>query len=109
MEKPFPAYQGDEPYVFVSYAHADYKIIYPEIQWLHDRGFNIWYDDGILPGSSWREEIATAINDCALFLMFITPRSVKSEPCQKEINFAETHNCRILAVVSRRNRPAIRT
>ncbi|MCZ6642993.1 MAG: hypothetical protein O7F71_15560, partial [Gammaproteobacteria bacterium] len=26
------------------------------------------------------------------------PRSVKSEPCQKEINFAETHNCRIQAV-----------
>ncbi len=53
MDRPFPAYKGDEPYIFVSYAHADDEIVYPEIQWLHDQGFNIWYDDGIDPGSTW--------------------------------------------------------
>ncbi len=98
MERPFPAYQGDAAYIFVSYAHDDAGVVYPELIRLRNQGFNIWYDEGISPGSSWREEIATAINDCALFLMFVTPRSVKSEPCQKEINFAESHNCRILAV-----------
>ncbi|MCZ6869687.1 MAG: toll/interleukin-1 receptor domain-containing protein, partial [Gammaproteobacteria bacterium] len=94
MERPFPAYQGDAAYIFVSYAHADAEAVYPELVRLREQGFNIWYDEGISPGSSWREELATAINDCALFLMFITPRSVKSEPCQKEVNFAESHNCR---------------
>ena len=44
MEKPFAAYQGDEPYIFVSYAHEDSEVVYPEIQWLKDQGFNIWYD-----------------------------------------------------------------
>jgi len=52
LEKPFPAYKDDEPYIFVSYPHADDEIVYPEIQWLHDQGFNIWYDDGIDPGST---------------------------------------------------------
>ena len=37
MEKPFPAYKGDEPYIFVSYAHADDALVYPEIRSLHDR------------------------------------------------------------------------
>ena len=98
MERPFPAYQGDAAYVFVSYAHDDAHEVYPELVRLREQGFNIWYDEGIAPGSSWREEIATAINECTLFLMFVTPRSVKSEPCQREINFAESHARRILAV-----------
>ena len=53
---PFKAYQGDEPYIFVSYAHEDSDAVYPEIEWLRDQGFNIWYDEGISPGASWREE-----------------------------------------------------
>ena len=51
MQRPFPAYQGDEPYVFVSYAHDDAPVVYPEISRLRDQGFNIWYDEGIEPGS----------------------------------------------------------
>lgn len=43
METPFPAYKGDEPYVFVSYAHDDSSQVYPEITRLHDQGFNVWY------------------------------------------------------------------
>ena len=27
MDKPFPAYKGDEPYIFVCYAHVDDEIV----------------------------------------------------------------------------------
>ncbi len=74
--------QGGAAYIFVSYCHDDSNQVYPELVWLRAQGFNVWYDQGIAPGSSWREEIATAIDECALFLMFVTPRSVKSEPCR---------------------------
>ena len=47
MDRPFPAYKGDEPYIFVSYAHNDAGQVYSELSWLHDLGFNIWYDEGI--------------------------------------------------------------
>ena len=36
VDKPFTAYQGDEPYIFVSYAHEDSEVVYSEIQWLKD-------------------------------------------------------------------------
>ena len=49
MNRPFPAYKGDEPFIFVSYAHADAEQVYGELQSLHDQGFNVWYDDGISP------------------------------------------------------------
>lgn len=51
MERPFKAYQGDEPYIFVCYAHDDAARVYPEIARLREVGFHIWYDEGISPGS----------------------------------------------------------
>lgn len=44
MERYLPAYKGDEPYVFVCYAHENTDIVYPEIQWLQDQKLNIWYE-----------------------------------------------------------------
>lgn len=88
MDRPFQAYQGDEPYLFVSYSHEDSDVVFPEIQWLKDRGFNIWYDEGISPGSRWSDELATSLQNSALFLYFGTPRSVDSQHCQDEINLA---------------------
>jgi serine/threonine-protein kinase len=98
LERPFPAYKGDEPYVFVSYAHADDEIVYPEIQWLHDQGFNVWYDEGISPGTVWRDELAESIDGSSLFLYFITPQSIDSDNCQREVNFAVDHQIPLLAV-----------
>ncbi len=62
MEKrPFPAYTGDDPYVFVSYSHADAAAVFRLLVALRDQGVNIWYDEGIDPGSKWRAELSNAI------------------------------------------------
>ncbi|MEJ2130524.1 MAG: TIR domain-containing protein, partial [Gammaproteobacteria bacterium] len=87
-ERPFPAYRGDEPYVFVSYSHDDAHVVYPELLWLKQQGFNIWYDEGINAGSEWRAEIARAIENCALLLFYVSPGSVNSPHCIRELNFA---------------------
>jgi|APSaa5957512535_1039671.scaffolds.fasta_scaffold94019_1 class 3 adenylate cyclase len=88
MERPFPAYKGDEPYIFVSYAHEDDDTVYPEIQWLNDQGFNIWWDEGISGGTKWMDEIAHAINDSHLLVLFLSPNVAKSNHCRKEIHYA---------------------
>lgn len=98
MERPFPAYSGDEPYIFVSYAHDDAALVYPEILRLHEQGFNVWYDEGIKPGNTWREEVALALTESKLFLYFITPGSVESENCHQELNFALSRERKVLAV-----------
>ena len=72
LDQPFPAYQGDEPYVFVCYAHDDNGVAFPEIQWLHDQGVNVWYDEGISAGKVWRAEIAEAIQSASKFLYYIS-------------------------------------
>ncbi|MCZ6887981.1 MAG: toll/interleukin-1 receptor domain-containing protein, partial [Gammaproteobacteria bacterium] len=98
MQRPFPAYQGDEPYVFVSYAHDDAPVVYPEISRLRDQGFNIWYDEGIEPGSSWRDEIALSLSQCSAWLFFVSPRSVVSANCEQELNFALSRERKMLCV-----------
>ncbi len=98
MESPFPAYKGDAPYIFVSYSHEDVAHVYPELRHLHEQGFNIWYDEGISPGSTWRDEVALALTQCKLFLYYISPRAVRSENCLQELNFALSRERKVLAV-----------
>jgi TolB-like protein len=98
LRKPVAAYRGNEPYIFVSYAHEDAAIVYPEISRLVEHGFHVWYDEGIAPGLSWRDEVADALSQCAVFLYFVTPRSVASSNCRKELNFCLSRERRTLAV-----------
>jgi len=98
MKKPFKAYRGSEPYTFVCYAHADAETVYSEISWIREDGFHIWYDEGIEAGLSWRDEVASAIMQSSLFLIFVSPNSVRSSVCLQEINLALSYERNILAV-----------
>ncbi len=98
VEKPFAAYSGDAPYIFVSYSHKDSSIVYKELIWLHDLGFNVWYDEGIAPGTVWRDELGRALAECSVFLYFITPQSTSSVHCVKEVNFALGKDKHILSI-----------
>ena len=60
MERPFRAYTGNDPYIFICYAHADAEIVCPELVWLKEHGRNVWYDEGIAPGEEWTQELADA-------------------------------------------------
>jgi TolB-like protein/Tfp pilus assembly protein PilF len=88
VERPFPAYEGDEPYIFVSYAHDDAGLVYAEITQLKEAGFHIWYDEGISPGSEWTEALGNAINHCTQFLYYVSPVSAASRNCRDELLFA---------------------
>ena len=95
---PFDAYAGEEPFVFVSYAHNDGHLVYPEIKALHDSGVRIWFDGGIDPGNEWPEDIAQALLKAKMFLVFITPSAVESKNVRDEINFAINNAKPFLAV-----------
>ncbi len=88
MDQPFPAYQGDEPYVFVCYAHDDSAVVYPEMQWLRDQGVNVWYDEGISAGTNWRAAIGDHLLKASHVLFYISQHSLTSDHCNREINLA---------------------
>ena len=92
------AYQGDDPFIFVSYSHKDRAKVYPQLRWLQAQGFNVWFDEGISPGQRWTDELAEAIENCSLLLFFITPNSVASENCLNEVQFALGRERSLLSV-----------
>ncbi|MFL7871901.1 MAG: tetratricopeptide repeat protein [Anaerolineales bacterium] len=98
MNKPFRAYKGAEPYVFVCYAHADAEKVYADMIQVRKEGVNLWYDEGIAAGSSWRGEIAAAIKGASKFLFFISKESLVSSHCLREIDYALNHDIEILPV-----------
>ena len=85
---PYPAYQGDEPYIFISYSHADSERVFAEIKRFNEAGYHVWYDEGISPGNEWDDEIAEALENCSLFIVFLTQNSVNSRNVKNEIDFA---------------------
>ncbi len=82
------AYEGSEPYIFISYAHRDADKVWPLLDKLNDSGYRIWYDDGIGAGSEWPAYIEQHLDHCAAVISFITPRAVNSSNCRKEITYA---------------------
>lgn len=95
---PFEAYKGTDPYIFVSYSHKDTKIVSTDIKLLHDKGYRIWYDEGISPAKEWSDEIAIALEKSAVFIYFVSPRSVDSKNCRDEAHFALDKDKPFLAI-----------
>ncbi|MDR1189687.1 MAG: TIR domain-containing protein [Bifidobacteriaceae bacterium] len=100
---PFPAYTGAESYACVSYARAtsDAAQVYRLLERLSRDGYRIWYDargDGMAAAGPWLDYEAGRVEDCALFMVFVSPVSMSRNDVRKEVTHA--HNCSkpILAV-----------
>ena len=91
-------YEGNEKYIFVSYAHKDTHIVLPIIEELQKKGFRVWYDGGIEAGTEWPEYIADHLERCAVALLFISDNALASRNCTREINFAISEGCDMLAI-----------
>ena len=92
------AYEGSEPFIFVSYAHSDNEIIYPLINQLAKYGYRIWFDEGIKVGDEWIEFIASKVFICEQAILFVSNNSINSPNVRKEINFALSENKKIITV-----------
>ena len=83
------SYEGNEPYVFISYSHADSEKVFDILGKFQDEGLRFWYDAGIKHGSDWQECIAEHIRDCECMIAFHSKNSNESEHCKDEIAFAK--------------------
>ncbi|MDW7693904.1 TIR domain-containing protein [Flammeovirgaceae bacterium SG7u.111] len=85
---------------FISYS----RINLPFAQRLHDRltayGNNIWFDQEDIPEAvDFEKEIEQGIAHSHNFIFIISPDSIKSEYCQKEIEYALKYNKRIVPIL----------
>jgi hypothetical protein len=81
----------ETPTVFISYQHGDGDLARELAGGLKEAGLAVWIDEEeLLIGSSLIEQLATAVEGVDYFLALISPASINSRWCQKEISMALT-------------------
>ena len=99
-DRPEPeTYDGELPYIFVSYAHQDKENVYNIISSLQKSGIRIWYDKGLRAGNEWPEEIGAHLEKSDTVIVFLSSNAIVSKYVRREINVADSNNKRIIPVV----------
>lgn len=77
-------------YLFISYAHDDYKRVYQDLADLRERGIPFWFDEGLLAGENWDEVVRRRMADfnCAGVVFYLSDSLFLSESIQTEIRIA---------------------
>lgn len=81
-------YDGNEKYIFVSYAHKDSKTVLPIVRTLQKKGFRIWCDEELIVGENYNAAIARRLRDCAAVLFFLSDNWMASKYCRNEATAA---------------------
>ena len=91
-------YEGNEPYIFFSYAHKDSDVVLPIIEALANNGFRVWYDAGVNAGDCYVDELAERISHSAVVVVFLSKAYLQSKLCYNEIRFALTKEKQVISV-----------
>jgi hypothetical protein len=93
--------------VFLSYARADRKVAGRLDERLRAAGRTTWIDrSGIEPTEEWLAAIHAGIDRSDNFVLLVSPRSVASEWCGREVEAAAARNKRLIPVLVEPTDPA---
>ena len=82
------AYEGQEPYIFISYARVDADKVTPLLEALSSAGYRIWYDAGIQSGADWLEVLLGKVAACEVFCPLFSEAFKDSHYCYEETEWA---------------------
>jgi WD40 repeat protein len=90
------------PEVFISYSRKDKEFVRRLDEALKTRDREAWVDwEDIRPTEEWMQAIYGAIEGADTFVFVLTPDSVASVVCGREIAHAAAHNKRMVPIVAR--------
>lgn len=98
IQTAFEAYNGTEPYLFVSYSHRDTASVYPILDTLAKNKYRLWYDESCETGNDFRDELKNKIEGSSGVILFVSEASMNSPFCGMEILCAKEKNKRIFPV-----------
>ncbi len=98
IQTKFEAYNGNEPYLFVSYSHRDTDKVYPILDALYDCKYRIWYDESCETGNDFRDELRKRIERAEAILLFVSEASMNSPFCGMEVIVARENNKRLYPI-----------
>lgn len=88
-------------HLVISYSRKDSASMLRVREYLQARGFRVWSDDHLQPGTpSWTTAIETAIDSSLGLLVLLSPSAKSSEWVAKEIRYAGTQHKSIFPVLA---------
>ncbi len=90
IKPPFPAYEGEENYIFVDYAPENFEMICPEIVRFHDNGYNIWYKNGSSNRNQTDSKIIEHLEKACLQVILMTTNSIESDTILKRMHMKQS-------------------
>jgi formylglycine-generating enzyme required for sulfatase activity len=89
--------------IFISYARKDKPIAEEYVRQLrtvYEHG-DVWYDADLHGGKNWWKFILRQVDQCEVFVYLISNRSLQSQYCQWELQYAVEQGKQILPVIIR--------
>lgn len=86
--------------VFISYSRKDLSFVEKLASDLEDADVSAWYDLSRLQGGDrWAKELEAAIDSCDVFMLVISPDSIKSQWVSKEFLYASSNDKKIVPLL----------
>ncbi len=85
--------------IFISYKAEDRPIISALASALSEQRYTIWYDQRLMGGHLWWNDILAHIASADVFIFGLTPAALDSVPCQREYGYAYALRKRILPLL----------
>ena len=89
--------------IFITYSHADREAKNKLATYLatmkREGLINIWHDNEILPGDTWRDSIFKNLSESDILLYLVSGNSLASENCNRELAEALNANIRVIPII----------
>jgi hypothetical protein len=96
------SYEERRTDVFISYSRKDRDFVRRLDEALAKRDREAWVDlENIAPTAEWLADVYSGIERTDAFILVISPDSVKSEDCLRELAHAGEHNKRLIPIMHR--------
>jgi TM2 domain-containing membrane protein YozV len=99
VEEPLGGTGATSLRVFVSYDRGNVKSVKTLAEELEALGHQVWFDQDLTGGHRWWDSILAQIRECGLFVFALTPESLESHACRKELDYARRLNREILPIL----------
>ena len=76
--------------VFISYDRAHQDVVKKLVQDFRDDEHETWFDQKLEGGQLWWDTVLSEIRKSEIFVTALTPESLESQACQRELKYAPT-------------------
>src|SRR5262249_33023658 len=84
--------------VFISYDRAHQDVVKKLVQDFRDDEHETWFDQKLEGGQPWWDTVLSEIRKSEIFVTALTPESLESHPCRRELRYPLDQKRRVLPI-----------